>query len=229
MEEITNSQPEPLPVPADNNKKNHHLHKVVVERDWKEYLGESALIVFSVLLALILTEVINKIHENQQTKELIKSLREELSENERLETEQYAYHLQVVKNIDSALNNPDVQKKFIDKGIINFDGIIAPKGVLLHDLNNVAWQAAKQANIISKIGNAEYGLLTAIYDNQDRFLNLEKGIADVVLSRESRTAADNRVTLILLRDNYNAWVLGGRAPSLLSNYRKAIQMLEKYQ
>jgi hypothetical protein len=32
-----------------------HKPHVYVLRDWKEYLGESALIIFSVLLALILT------------------------------------------------------------------------------------------------------------------------------------------------------------------------------
>jgi hypothetical protein len=227
MEEIIDNQPDPPPVPPAINKKNQKLPKVIVERDLKDYVGESMLIVFSVLLALILTEIINKIHENQQAKEIVKGLRAELSENERLETEQYAYHLQVLKNIDSALHYTDYQKKFIDNGMIDFD-IIAPRGVLLHDLNDVAWQVAKQANIISKIGNTEYGVLTNIYDNQERFLNLEREIAAVILSRESRMAADNRITLILVRDNYTGWVVS-RAPALLNNYRKAIQMLEKYQ
>ena len=225
MEETTDSQPEQPVVPPAG--KTHKLHKVLVERDWKDYLGESVLIIFSVVLALILTEVINKFHENQQTNEILKNLREEIVANERLETEQYAYHLQVMKNIDSALAYPDYQKKFLANGILDFD-LIAPKGVLLHDLNSVAWQVAKQANIIAKISNDEYSLLNNIYDQQDRLPNLEKGIGDAVLSRESRTAADNRVTLILVKDNYTAWVVS-RAPGLLNSYRRAIQMLEKYK
>ena len=226
MEETASTQPDQpmVPVVVENN---HIPAKVIIERDWKEYLGESVLIVFSVLLALILTEAINKRHENQQTKEIIRGLREELSQNEQWETEQYAYHLQVVKNIDSAIANPAFQQQFLSDGVINFE-VIAPRGVLLHDLNNVAWQVARQANIISKISSAEYGLLARIYDNQDRFLNLERQIGAVVLSRESRTTADNRVTLILLRDSYKAWVIG-RAPNLLHDYKSAVQMLEHYQ
>jgi len=226
MEETTASQPEQPPVSTRSGGK-HKLHKVLVERDWKDYLGESMLIVFSVVLALMLTEVINKIHENHQTGEILKNLREEIVANERLETEQYAYHLQVLKNIDSALSYPDYQKKFLNNGILNFD-LIAPKGVLLYDLNNVAWQVAKQANIIDRISNDDYRLLNYIYDQQDRFLNLEKGIGDAVLSRESRTAADNRISLILVKDNYTAWVVS-RAPGLLRSYRQAIQILEKYK
>jgi len=231
MEEpITNQQEQeqpPVPPAGIPAGKTHKLHKVLVERDLKDYLGESALIIFSVVLALILTELINKFHEDRQTNEILKNLREEIATNERLETKQYAYHLQVIRNIDSALSYPDYQKKVFANGILDFD-LIAPKGALLHDLNNVAWQVAKQANIIGKISNEEYSLINNIYDQQDRFLNLEKGIGDVVLSRESRTAADSRVTLILLKDNYKAWVVS-RAPGLLQSYRHAIQMLDKYR
>ena len=33
--------------------------EIVLKRDWKEYIGESLLIIFSVVLALILTEFVN--------------------------------------------------------------------------------------------------------------------------------------------------------------------------
>ena len=47
---------------------------VYAKRDLKEYFGESILIVFSVLLALFLTEGISKLHEKQKTKLLLKSI-----------------------------------------------------------------------------------------------------------------------------------------------------------
>src|SRR5439155_25333750 len=86
-----------------NESKTKELPEVSVVRNWKEYLGESLLIVFSVILALGLTEVINKINEGQRTKEVLHQLREELIINKKAEEEQYAYHLQVLKNINSAL------------------------------------------------------------------------------------------------------------------------------
>src|SRR5437879_6381301 len=111
--------------------KEQHHPIVVIERDWKEYLGECLLIVFSVILALILTEVINNINEKKKTAEILHQLKEELIDNKRLEEEQYHYHLQVLKKIDSALNNPAFASKFITNGEINLN-MLAPEGVLRH-------------------------------------------------------------------------------------------------
>ena len=41
--------------------------EVITVRTWKDYLGESLLIVFSVLFALLLTEIFNNIHEKQHS------------------------------------------------------------------------------------------------------------------------------------------------------------------
>ena len=46
--------------------------KVFTIRDWKEYVGESLLIIFSVLLALALTEWFNKLHEKSETHFLLR-------------------------------------------------------------------------------------------------------------------------------------------------------------
>ena len=223
MEENVKGNMETTPV-----GKKHKPPEVIAVRDWKEYLGESLLIIFSVSLALILTEVFNKIHENQQMNEVLHQLREEVINNKQMEEDQYKYHLQVVKKIDSALAHPEFQKQFINNGIINLNAITpAPHGVLLHDLNDVTWQVAKQNNIFSKIDLATYSLLTDIYNNQDRINKSEIEIARVLLSRESRTSPDNRITLILLRDNYLGWDIS-RVPSLLSLYQRAIDELKKY-
>src|SRR5262249_25085815 len=147
----------------------------VVARDWKEYLGECLLIVFSVLLALGLTEYFTKLHEESNAKEILHQLRDELIANKKNAEEQYAYHQQVFKLIDSAKRNSDFAKKFLDSGIIHLN-VLMPNGGLLHDLNEVAWQQAKQNNVFSIVDISTYSLLTDIYDNQERFLNLEPSL-----------------------------------------------------
>ena len=199
---------------------------VVVERDWKEYLGECILIVFSVILALFLTEVINNINESRKTYEILHQLKAELINNKRLEEEQYHYHLKVLNNIDSALNNPAIAGKFISNGEINLN-TIAPEGVLRHDLNDVAWQVAKQSDIISKIDFKTYSLLTDCYNNQQRITNSEDKIGQLLLSFESRKPENLKATLILMRDNYHAWDVD-RAPGLLNRYQEAINKLSNY-
>mgnify|MGYP001797298719 CR=1 FL=1 len=113
------------------------------------------LIIFSVALALIVTEILNNLHEKQQTKEILSQLREELIINKKAEEEQYAYHSRIVEMIDSALNDPTFANKFIVAGQVQIKEMInaitpPPHGLLLHDLNDVAWQVANQNDIFSK-------------------------------------------------------------------------------
>src|SRR5580704_15685371 len=169
----------------------HNHPEIIAIRTWKEYLGESMLIVFSVVLAIILTEVINKVHENNQTREVIRELREELISNQEAETIQYKYHLQVLKNIDSALHDNVYLKKVMDSGRFHLY-LLAPDGVLREDLNDVAWQAARQFNIFSKLDIRTLGLLTDIYNHQQRIIKTEDEIAKVLLSFESRKRENAR-------------------------------------
>lgn len=207
-------------------KKN--LTEVVTVRTWKEYLGECLLIVFSVILALVVTEFINNLNDKKRTGEILHELKDELIENKSMEQEQYAYHLQVLKNIDSALHHPEFAKKIInDSGQLDLTNTIAPNGVMRHDLNDVAWQIAKQDNIFSKIDISTYSLLNDIYNNQARITNSEDKIAQILLSFESRKPENLRTTLILIHDSYHGWDVD-RAPNLLNLYQQAIDKLSNY-
>jgi hypothetical protein len=200
--------------------------EVVTLRNWKEYLGESLLIVFSVVLAMIVTEILNKIHEDNQTHGILRQLRQEIMTNKIAEEDQYQYHLKVMKRIDSALHNPAYAEQFISNGEVHIN-VIVDSGVLRHDLNDVAWQIAKQNNVFSKIDFSTYSLLNDIYDNQERISKAEEKIGDLLLSWESRKPENLRTTLILMRDNYFAWEIE-RAPKLLNFYQKAIDILTNY-
>ena len=95
------------------------------------------------------------------------------------------------------------------------------------DLNDIAWQIAKQNNIFSKLDLRTYSLLTDIYDNQARIIKSEDEIGKLVLSFESREPGNAKATLVLMRDNYHAWAVD-RVPGLLKNYKKAIDALSDY-
>jgi hypothetical protein len=119
---------------TQNKGVRKELLEVITVRTWKEYVEESVLIVFSVVLALLLTTLFQKLHENKQTREVLHELREQLITNKKSEEIQLTYHLQVLKNIDSALADPAIAQKFINNGVLNLK-IIAPEGVLYRDLN----------------------------------------------------------------------------------------------
>ncbi len=200
--------------------------EVSVVRNWKEYLGECALIVFSVLLALVLTEYFNGLHEKSKANEVLRQLREELISNKENAALQYAYHLQVFRNIDSAKKNPAYAKKFLDSAKLHLD-VLMPQGALLKDLNEVAWQQAKQNNVFKYLDLQTYTILTDAYDNQERFLNLEPSLERLLISFDSRNTENLQVTLTLIHDALFAWIVE-RTPGLLQKYQRAIDKLKNY-
>lgn len=219
-------------IPAHDNAappsvEKKEIAEVITIRTWKEYLGESLLIIFSVVLAIILTELINKLHEQHQTKTVLNQLRQELVSNLESEKIQYQYHLEVISKIDSALRDAGFRKRFMDSGRVHLS-VIASQGILRKDLNDIAWQVAKQNNIFSQIGLETYSLLTDIYDNQARISKSEDEIGKLLLSYESRKPENLVPTLILIRDNLSAWSVD-RAPVLMEKYGRAIQDLSRIE
>lgn len=111
------------------------------------------------------------------------------------------------KGYDSALPDPAIAPQFISNGVLNLK-VIAPEGVLCRDLNEVAWEVAKQNNIFSKLDLSTYRLLTNVYDNRQRITKSEGEIAKVLESWESRRPENLKTTLILLKDSISAgqWI-----------------------
>lgn len=212
-----------------NHKKHGAAEKkakpeVYVLRDLREYLGESVLIIFSVLLALILTEYFNNLHEKNQTRDVLNNIKNELIKNRKNEQEQYVYQQGVLKRIDSALNDPILQQKILYNGEFHLK-YIAPQGILLHDMSKVAWQIAQSHNITLKVDFKLVEKLTDIYDNQARIDKLEDAAANVLFNYESRKPGNIQETLIMLRDCYKGWAFD-RAPSLIKKYEEGIKMIE---
>jgi len=208
-------------------KAGEHKSKpeVYVLRDWKEYLGESFLIIFSVILALVLTEYINSRHEKSETRDLLNNIKEELIKNKQAEVDQYNYQKKVLKNIDSALNSKAFQQKILSNDEFHLE-YIAPEGVVNRDLNRVAWDIAQSHNITTKANFALIAKLTDTYNNQARIDKVEEKVASVILSWESRKPENIHETLMLMRDNYRGWAFD-RAQAQIARYDVAIKMLEK--
>ena len=217
---------EDKPNPQESSKTDSHKTKpeVYVLRDWKEYLGESALIIFSVLLALFLTEYITTIHDKNETREILKNIKEELISNKKAEEEQFAYQKLVLKNIDSALKSKEFQQQIISNDEFHLK-LLAPEGILYRDLSNVAWEVAKSRNITTKADFTLITKLTSIYANQARIDKLEDKIADVFLKYESRRQENVHASLVLMRDNYRGWAFD-RAPGLIARYDETIKLME---
>jgi len=213
-----------IPRSTDNDE-NPQRSEVKLVRDWKEYLGESLLIIFSVVLALVLTEWANKSNERKQTKEIINQVKEELLHNKDEAIKQYTYHQQVLRTIDSALSHPEFANRVMNNNEFHLE-VIAPEGILHGDLEDVAWQLANTHNLSSALDIRTLTLLTSIYNDQQRIIKVEDEIGRILLSPDSRKVENLRLTLILVRDNYHGWATY-RVPDLLKKYNEAIAILNR--
>lgn len=210
---------------AENAKKDTIY--VSSTRGWREYFGESALIVFSVLLALFLTEALNKAHDKRNTKEELKNIAIELKRNENSLLELQKYNSTVLLRIESSLKNKSLQDSLVSNGEFHLK-IIAPDGALYRYLEDDAWTVAKNNNIISKIDIRSFTVLNKIYADQQRILKVEDEVARVIFDRSSRDPKQVQTTLILIRDIYHGWAVD-RVPGLISRIDTAMEMLEKNQ
>ena len=212
------------PIPPSSHPAKKQLPEVLTVRNAKEYIGESLLIIFSVLLALLLTEWITNMREKSEAKELIHNIREEMITNNTREQEQYNYDLQVIARIDSALSNINSLHQVVSDGEFHLT-TIAPDGVQYRYLDHVAWDIAKSRNILAHMDIRVISLVTWIYEEQTRIMKLEDEVAKVVLGREAGRSEQARETLLLIRNNYKAWAVD-RAPGLLQRYKDVISLLD---
>jgi hypothetical protein len=212
----------------DNAEKNLEPSKTYVYtiRDWKEYLGESLLIIFSVLLALILTEYFNNLHEKENTRSILRSIVAELNHNKISIQEMNNYNLQVLNKIDSALDNKGLQQQLVSNDEFHLK-VIAPQGALYRYLDNEAWTIAKNNNIMSKLDVEAVSILTKVYEDQSRVMKVEDEVANIILNRESRDPNKIHSTLVLIRDVYHAWAVD-RTGLLLQRIDDALKKVAAY-
>ena len=199
---------------------------VYTVRDWKEYVGEALLIIFSVLLALIMTEYISNLREKENTRDTLKNISAELRHNKKAIREMNEYNLQVLTKIDSALVNKKLQDELISNDEFHLD-VIAPQGVLYRYLDNEAWTIAKSNNVMSKVDGETIAMLTKVYEDQGRMMKVEDEVAKVIFDRASRDPKQVHTTLILIRDIYHGWAVD-RTGDLLQKIDKTIKKVDSF-
>ena len=214
---------QPAPAPETQVSKPEKIQEVYVLREWKEYIGEALLIIFSVFLGLAFTEWINSMHERSETREIVNGIRQELINNKKGEQEQYEYQARALRTIDSALTNVSIQQEILQGDDFKLTRIF-PEGILYRDLSSTAWEVAKAQNLAKRMPLSTITLLTSVYENQSRIPKTEDEIAKIIFSRESRKPENLHTTLLLIRDNLKGWAFD-RALGLITQYDQCIAVL----
>lgn len=202
--------------PASENRRH--------SKSWQEYIGESILIVFSVLLALFLTEAINSMKERKNTANLLNNIKNELINNRNSILQIQEYNLKVLRNIDHALSDKVFRDSILSGYNFHLEKI-APDGVLYRYLEDDAWIIARNNNIMSKVGFELISALNKVYEDTERIEKVEDEVADIIFDRASRDAEQIPETLTIIRDVYRGWAVD-RIPGLLKRIDLAVSRID---
>ncbi|MFY8298085.1 hypothetical protein AAEU28_04720 [Pseudoalteromonas sp. SS15] len=187
-------------------------------------LFESGLIVFSVLLALFLSEMHSQVKKDQEKVRALQLIKAELTTNKALLEQWRPYHQQVLANVESAITKPP---EFLDSSKQRaFILSQMPNGLVQDMLRNSAWDALKQSGISSNMRIETISALNTLYRFQT--LSIEATLTrlgDIFYSRESVREAYLLETLYLMRNLLQE--LTAQEEFMIINYQNAIKDIDK--
>lgn len=178
-------------------------------------LFESALIVFSVLLALALNEWRESRAETERVEQALRAIRGELRENRRLVAEARDYHSRLAESFDASARRgaeaPDLS--VMERGLVH------PARVL-----STAWESAQSTGTTSAIPYETVLRLSSVYVRQAEYEALSRTVGESVYDLLLQDGLD-----VLIRAYPRFVVIQrefvGREETLLQEYDEALEAL----
>ena len=190
----------------------------------KKLLFDSAMIIFSVLLALLIDEWRSSYNQDVLTEKLLQSIKKEIIDNQKFVKETITYQEEVLAEIRKAYTNDSLEKTFFSTQYGFVIGKVAPNGVHQGDMYDIAWTVAKESKITNRISLEKSKALFLAYEQHNSVEDAIATILYVVNSRESlkKENLKESVTLYLT----GTMELIGRLNYLDYLYVKALKALE---
>lgn len=188
----------------------------------RKILGESAIIIFSVLLALFANEWRSGVNEQRETDLILSHILSELRENKEVALVAYAYH----KSVFDTLQNLDIEtaKDSLFNGFYFDDFKLLPKGVMQQGFNDIAWTVAKEERLATRINFERSQVLYNAYRQQQTVDHTLDRITDLTFDRRTHDADATVKNLVML--NLLFYELTAQEEELLFRYRQAIDDLD---
>jgi len=162
-------------------------------------LFESVLIVFSILLALSVSECSERSNRQERAEVALDNIRAEIASNAASLRRIVPYHQQMLARLDLLL--ADSASVLRSQGVIGTISRIAPEGLQPPTLGSTAWGIATTTDAISRIDYAQVYVLSRLY--QIQHMGVETTVprlGELLLSRETfQTEQDPLPSLRLLQ------------------------------
>lgn len=162
-------------------------------------LFESVLIVFSILLALSVSECSERSNRRERAEIALDNIRAEITSNAASLRRAVPYHQQMLARLDLLLT--DSASVLRSQGVIGTLSRIAPEGLQPPTLGSTAWGIATTTDAISRIDYAQVYALSRLYQIQRMGVETTvPRLSELLLSRETfQTGQDPVPSLRLLQ------------------------------
>lgn len=141
--------------------------------NWKKYILEGMLIVFSVLFALFLNKTAERIETNNQRDKAIANIRAELEKNLTTIERWIGQHEQVADRVNQIIEgkNDTLRNQLLNSPMFNIGVLTNYQSIIDANLSDTAWETAKSTQIINEFDFETVQLLTSIYSLQEMIMD----------------------------------------------------------
>lgn len=136
---------------------------------WKKplprWIGESLLIVLSVILALFLNEYRASIKDRALRRVALDNVKAEMQKNLEIFRAWHPYHREVLDNFAAALGDPSTQEKLVTaQGVVLWR--LMPRGLVQTLPSHTAWGTLESSPIVTDLDFETLMTLSRVYDLQ---------------------------------------------------------------
>lgn len=183
---------------------------------------EAILIVFSVLLALFLDNVIEERKEARKVNELVSHIADEMKSNLTIVDEWLPYHRAVVDEVDRYLESDELQDRLLTADGIDY-GPLMERGLIQDFYSISSWQLAQQSEVTSGIEFDVASKISRAYLSQQNVNQTILRFSDFFFDRQTHDPDQLVNSLRILRNLLQE--LSGQQSVLQHHYRVALESI----
>ena len=135
----------------------------------KKYFAESALIVFSVLFALLINKLFDDYQQEQRAQEALQAIKQEIVRNQRVLSGCTKSHKEVLEKIVEYNQSGDIELKqtITENGHFDFSKISEQGSLVNATLIDASWQTAINIGVLKDVDYETLEAITRAYELQE--------------------------------------------------------------
>ncbi len=199
-------------------------------KEIKKLLLESALIVFSVLLALFINRTAENIKIRNQKRAALEKIYKEVYNNNAITQEWQARHQVFLGRIKKIVSdkNDTLRTVLLQREYIDIDLITNGKGMASNLMSSTAWDAAKSTQIISEFDYETVEVLTTLYQSQAITIDALNKLVELYYDNSVYSNEEGFQKFMLKFQLYFTELLIQERNLIQQRYKEALKALQPY-